>query len=398
MQDDVIQGEALAIREETHSLAAWTPRFAVAVDEAIDRKREKNRFFQEVMDEGLHYGVIPGTGTKPTLLKPGAEMLLSNMGLSQAFSDAEPPLRDYDGTGVGGGEPLIAYRRVCRIYRQTGTREDERMLISQAEGFCSSREEKYRYRKQRRQCPACGNTTIIKGKTEYGGGWLCWKKEGKSDGCGAKFKDGDGVIEEQPEGQILNPNVTDSENTILKMADKRALVAATLLATGCSDIFTQDVEDAAPEGSEASQAPPPPKQPSAASTDRKIKDVTKKAKASAQVLRDPGPGAEGDHDPVKKGEALDACMALKRERFISTGLWQEFLKEMFPRHVSPISKIVSEGDLSVGELRAVWAEANRRTKSGSGGGSHPAPARREPVDVPTSEPLNFDGLEDEIPL
>jgi hypothetical protein len=30
---------------------------------------------------------------------------------------------------------------------------------------------------------------------------------------------------------------------ILKMADKRALVAATIIATGCSDIFTQDIED-----------------------------------------------------------------------------------------------------------------------------------------------------------
>ena len=33
-------------------------------------------------------------------------------------------------------------------------------------------------------CPECGQPAIIKGKEEWGGGWVCWKKEG---GCGAKF-------------------------------------------------------------------------------------------------------------------------------------------------------------------------------------------------------------------
>lgn len=34
-------------------------------------------------------------------------------------------------------------------------------------------------------CPDCGASAIIKGKAEFGGGYLCWKKEG---GCGAKFQ------------------------------------------------------------------------------------------------------------------------------------------------------------------------------------------------------------------
>lgn len=33
-------------------------------------------------------------------------------------------------------------------------------------------------------CPVCGKDTIIQGKREYGGGWLCYKAKG---GCGAKF-------------------------------------------------------------------------------------------------------------------------------------------------------------------------------------------------------------------
>jgi predicted RNA-binding Zn-ribbon protein involved in translation (DUF1610 family) len=270
MPEDAIDVEAkpLAVARPT-SIAEWTPNFAVAVDEAIERKAQKKRFFESVMDADLHYGVIPGTKGKPTLLKPGAEMLLANMGLASELSDAEAPTRDYGEEGQHPREGMIVYRRVCRIFKQTGPREDERMLVAQAEGSCSSREAKYRWRETKRVCPTCGNATIIKGKAEYGGGWICWKKPGKSDGCGAKFDQGDTAIVNQTEGKTPNPNLADVENTILKMADKRALVAATLLATGCSDIFTQDVEDNAPEGKDEPvgvppHEPPPEIQPSVA--------------------------------------------------------------------------------------------------------------------------------------
>jgi len=48
--------------------------------------------------------------------------------------------------------------------------------------------------------------------------------------------------------RIPNPDVADVVNTIQKMAQKRALVAATLIATSASEFFTQDVEDADPTG------------------------------------------------------------------------------------------------------------------------------------------------------
>uniref|UniRef100_A0A6M3KI39 Putative Erf family protein n=1 Tax=viral metagenome TaxID=1070528 RepID=A0A6M3KI39_9ZZZZ len=35
-------------------------------------------------------------------------------------------------------------------------------------------------------CPSCGKQAVIKGKPEYGGGYVCWKKEG---GCGKKFSE-----------------------------------------------------------------------------------------------------------------------------------------------------------------------------------------------------------------
>jgi hypothetical protein len=44
--------------------------------------------------------------------------------------------------------------------------------------------------------------------------------------------------------RVPNPDVADVVNTIQKMAQKRALVAATLIATSASEFYTQDVEDA----------------------------------------------------------------------------------------------------------------------------------------------------------
>jgi hypothetical protein len=41
-------------------------------------------------------------------------------------------------------------------------------------------------RQEMRVCPVCGEKTIIKGKEQYGGGYVCWIKKG---GCGSKFQD-----------------------------------------------------------------------------------------------------------------------------------------------------------------------------------------------------------------
>jgi hypothetical protein len=43
--------------------------------------------------------------------------------------------------------------------------------------------------------------------------------------------------------KVPNPDVADLVNTIDKVAQKRALIAATLIAVNASEFFTQDVED-----------------------------------------------------------------------------------------------------------------------------------------------------------
>ena len=230
------QMQHLAAPTYTHP-TQWTPGFVHSLEMAKQRVQLKRDFYKDVMAEGLHYGSIPGAD-KPVLFKPGAELLLSNMGLNPILTDAEKPIRHY-GPSEHGDEPIIAYRRVCQVYRQTGPGLQDRVLVAQAEGFCSSRETKYRYRDSKRLCPECNQPAIMVSKFERGG-FYCF---GKVGGCGVNFDKNDARITSQQVGRAINPDVADLENTILKMADKRAYVAATLLATGCSDIFTQDLED-----------------------------------------------------------------------------------------------------------------------------------------------------------
>jgi hypothetical protein len=144
------------------------------------------------------------------------------------------------------GDHLEVVATCTLTHAPTGT------ICGVAPGSCSTRESKYAYRKGERLCPKCGAAAIIKGQEQYGGGWVCWKKK---DGCGAKFSDGDDAIESQKTDRVENPDLPDQWNTVRKMACKRAHVAATLFATGASELFTQDVEDMA-HGPDAEKSEP----------------------------------------------------------------------------------------------------------------------------------------------
>jgi hypothetical protein len=203
---------------------------AMSIESAVERYNAVTEFVSRVLRKDVDYGVIPGT-EKRTLLKPGAEKLTTFFGLSTRFELLE---RIEDWTGEAhGGEPFFYYLYRCRLYRGD-------VLIAEGDASCNSREAKYRWREAQRACPACGQSAIIKGKEDFGGGWLCWKKKG---GCGAKYPDGDQTIESQQTGRVFNPDIADQVNTIQKMSQKRCLVGAVLLAVNASEFFTQDVED-----------------------------------------------------------------------------------------------------------------------------------------------------------
>jgi ssDNA-binding Zn-finger/Zn-ribbon topoisomerase 1 len=217
---------------------------------AKQRRQALIDFTKKIMKRDTDYGVIPGTGGKPTLYKPGAEKLSNFFGLSPTFDVVESTL---DWTGQAhGGEAFFYYQYRCTLYHGG-------VAVGQGLGSCNSWEKKYRYRKGGHTCPDCGEAAIIKGKQEYGGGWLCFGKKG---GCGHKWADGSPQAQtfaNAKPGAVKNDNPADQVNTIDKMAQKRALVAAVLIAVNASEFFTQDIEDMPDivEGSYEPVAPAP---------------------------------------------------------------------------------------------------------------------------------------------
>ena len=213
MSDAVVpQESALAVQHE------------LSVEQVVARINKVHEVMRRAMQEGHHYGVIPGT-PKPSLWKPGAELLCVMFRLDPQYQAAER--RET--------EDHLTVTTTCTLWHiPTGQRMGSGM------GSCSTRESKYAYRHASRVCPKCGKDAIIKGKEEYGGGWVCFKKK---DGCGTKFADEDVAITGQVVGRVANEDLADQENTVLKMSNKRALVAAVLNVTAASDIFTQDLED-----------------------------------------------------------------------------------------------------------------------------------------------------------
>lgn len=198
----------------------------LTIEQIVAQTLKVQQCIAAVMKDGEHYGVIPGTTQegkppKKVLLKPGAEKLCLMFRLDP----------EYDTVTAIETPSLIRFVIRCTLFHiPTQTR------IASGLGSCNSNEDKY-MRAAPKKCPSCGKTSIIKGSPQYGGGYVCWKKK---DGCGAKYSDGAPEIEGQETG-IKDP--ADLHNTILKMACKRALIAAVLNATAASDFFTQDLED-----------------------------------------------------------------------------------------------------------------------------------------------------------
>jgi hypothetical protein len=203
---------------------------AASLSVALQRYQAMKEFIDKILHDKVDYGIIPGTD-KPTLLKPGAEKLCSFFGLAPVFQTMQSV---QDWTGVEhGDEPFFYFLYKCVLFH--GDRK-----VGEGDGSANSWEKKHRYRSSELKCPACGKETIIKGREEYGGGWVCFAKKG---GCGAKYADKDPQIIGQERGMVKNPDSADLVNTLQKMAQKRALIAATLIATNASEYFTQDVED-----------------------------------------------------------------------------------------------------------------------------------------------------------
>jgi hypothetical protein len=197
----------------------------LSVAEVKAQVSKVQELMHDLMQDGTHYGESFPGDTKKNLLKPGADKLCFMFRLRPDFSQEIKELPN--------GHMEVMTR--CQIFHiESGQK------IAEGVGFASTMESKYRWRNTARKCPNCGKETIIKGKEEYGGGFICYAKKG---GCGAKYKDNDPAITEQVAGKMENPDIADTYNTVIKISKKRAYVDATIAACAASDIFSQDAED-----------------------------------------------------------------------------------------------------------------------------------------------------------
>ena len=160
------------------------------ITKALQQRKALNQLFEELLEPKVDFDRIPGTN-KPTLLKAGAELLCQVFHLAPGKVDMIDKTEDYD-------KGLLSYVvGVPLVQRETGE------LIAYGVGSANSKEPKYRYR------------------------------NGGTDSNGDKIK-------------IENPDPAEQQNTLLKMASKRALIDGVLKATGASRKFTQDLEDLMP--------------------------------------------------------------------------------------------------------------------------------------------------------
>ncbi|MEK9207766.1 MAG: hypothetical protein AAB922_04740 [Patescibacteria group bacterium] len=202
------------------------PSTAIQIREQVNLIQE---VMKSVMQEGQHYGKIPGCGDKPTLLKPGAEKLSMTFHLRPVIGTMDISVVHLE----NGHREVTVF---CHIINTAGEE------LATGIGSCSTLESKYRYR---------GGLKVSTGRPVSKEYWNL-KKEGKASDAQAliggkgfgtmKGDSGEWEICELGE-KAENPDIADQYNTVLKMAKKRAYVDGILSATGASDIFTQDIED-----------------------------------------------------------------------------------------------------------------------------------------------------------
>lgn len=185
------------------SLAAMQNTGRMAVADIISHVATVQEVMRAVMKKDVHFGIIPGTD-KPTLLKPGAEVLCMAFRIADSYL-----VEDLSADGS------VRYRVTC-----TGTHQTTGTVLGTGMGEASSGEEKYKWRKA---YEAEFNSTPENMRRKKGG----YNK----------------VKKENYETLQVRTEPADLANTILKMANKRAKMAMVLNVTAASDCFNQDLED-----------------------------------------------------------------------------------------------------------------------------------------------------------
>lgn len=210
----VIEPEMTAVHAPGTDLAAYTAhapeeyraRFVMSPDEAGALDRQLRECMRAVLVPGTDYGTIPGMGDKPSLFKPGAEKLIQWFGFG--FENVRDEIeRDADGIRVG-----VTYR--CTVYKQLA--DGRKVTVATCEGYAGFDEDKFFVSADRARDKAEASERK----------WA--RKDGRQPNS-AKWENA---------AEYRAP-----WNSVLKMAQKRALVGAAIDATAAAGLFTQDLED-----------------------------------------------------------------------------------------------------------------------------------------------------------
>lgn len=180
----------------------YKPQECDPVELVIAKRQLVVDLMDRMLINGKDYGVLPGTSDM-MLFKAGAEKLAQLFLLSVTTEMSSDSIEDWD-------KGFFYYR-----YKAT-VRDRTNFVIADQEAACSSHESKYRYR------------------------WVGEKfatEQQKAQAVERKKRQGRGG--EYWSLKVDNPDPADVQNTVMKMAQKRAYVGAVRIATGVSDIFIQ---------------------------------------------------------------------------------------------------------------------------------------------------------------
>lgn len=175
-------------------------------------------FSDKVLIPGVDYGKMPGAreDAKPSLYKPGAEKFLDAFQFYPVFKPTSNSVSNWQDDG------FFNFEYECVVCDRVSGR-----IEGSGIGSCNSRESKYRYRwLYDNEAKAQGYDLTTMHSKNF---------PSKKGGTYTKYR-------------VSNEDIFDLVNTLSKMAQKRALVAAVLNATGASAVFSQDMEDFADFG------------------------------------------------------------------------------------------------------------------------------------------------------
>lgn len=204
----------------------YRPRFVMKPDEAKALDDQLRAAQRAILRENVDFGTIPGAGDKKNLLKPGAEKLLQWYGFGHRSVEVKIERDDPEHpSGIADKARRIGVTYRTEVIKTIHGHGE--VVVATCEGYAGFDEDRYYITEDDARTKAKAKEE--KNARKYRRDPESWKWETATE-------------------------YRAPWNTLVKMAQKRSLVGAAILATGASGLFTQDMEDATPQASPEPEA------------------------------------------------------------------------------------------------------------------------------------------------